>query len=315
MTNRERILELIGSAPGLTDSEIRRRTGIEPHQQVNQICRSLATAGLIRRVKGPIGRIVNLPASGMPPGSSGSSQSRQQGPSVEPTVNLHQRRSVRSGELPFRELAERLFVVPCSGAKKPGGTAQKSVAVIDQLSASLARELSDRRALNAASASVDASALLPAVERYAGYFYGAGGPAIRALLVQGSTVLILSGGYGIVFPDEVIGMYNCEFRPKMWPDRVIERCLSSLAAASGVREVVGVLSATTGYAKVFRRTEWPVGVEKVHLVTPESVTGSMAKAPRAQGEALGTIAATGELPADWTSTDGLRMEVARLDQH
>ena len=64
MTNRERVLELLCSElVGLTDSEIRERTGIQPHQQVNQICRSLARAGLIERHAGPHGRLVNLPPS------------------------------------------------------------------------------------------------------------------------------------------------------------------------------------------------------------------------------------------------------------
>ena len=50
MTNRERVLALLRTEPvGLTDSEIRERTGIQPHQEVNQVCRSLARAGLIKR--------------------------------------------------------------------------------------------------------------------------------------------------------------------------------------------------------------------------------------------------------------------------
>ena len=55
-TNRDLVLALIRAEPGLTDTEIRKRTGIEPHQQVNQICRSLAAAGLSKRVSGPHGR-------------------------------------------------------------------------------------------------------------------------------------------------------------------------------------------------------------------------------------------------------------------
>ena len=66
MTNRERILALIRNRPGLTDTEIRQRTGIEPHQQVNQICRALASGELIERVTGPNGRIINLPAADTP---------------------------------------------------------------------------------------------------------------------------------------------------------------------------------------------------------------------------------------------------------
>ena len=55
------------------------------------------------------------------------------------------------------------------------------------------------------------------------------------------------------------------------------------------------MSATTNYAKVFRRAEWPSTVEAVYLLTPEPVGGAMVKAPRAQGEALAAIATTGAL--------------------
>ena len=45
MTNREKILEPIQQEPGLTDTEIRERTGIIPHQQVNGICREVEGKG------------------------------------------------------------------------------------------------------------------------------------------------------------------------------------------------------------------------------------------------------------------------------
>ena len=63
MTNRERVLALIQSQPGLTDAEIVERTGITPHQQVNSICRELAIQGLTLRERGAEGRIVNKPGS------------------------------------------------------------------------------------------------------------------------------------------------------------------------------------------------------------------------------------------------------------
>ena len=63
MTNQERILALIQANPeGLTDAEIRERTGIQPHQQVNQICRALEQIGHTKRVDGPPGRIMNVPS-------------------------------------------------------------------------------------------------------------------------------------------------------------------------------------------------------------------------------------------------------------
>ena len=62
MANQEQILALIQANPeGLTDAEIRERTGIRPHQQVNQICRALEQIGHTRRFDGPKGRIINVP--------------------------------------------------------------------------------------------------------------------------------------------------------------------------------------------------------------------------------------------------------------
>ena len=64
MANRDVVLETIRSAPeGLTDAEIVKRTGIRPHQQVNQICRRLADAGEIIRGPGVNRLVVNRPAT------------------------------------------------------------------------------------------------------------------------------------------------------------------------------------------------------------------------------------------------------------
>ena len=62
MMNRERILALIqfGSEPD--DSGIRKRTGIQSHQQVSQICRALEQVGLAKRFDGPEGHTINIPS-------------------------------------------------------------------------------------------------------------------------------------------------------------------------------------------------------------------------------------------------------------
>lgn len=310
MTNRNRILALIRDSPGLTDSEIRQRTGIEPHQQVNQIGRSLAADGLSKRVLGPDGLIINVPAPG----------ARETDP-IPPAFGQSMRTSSRGGQeslhppttTPFRELrfVDSMIVVPCSGAKSRGNATPKSKSVVEALPRDLARELSDRRRLNAVSANVDESTLLPAAERYDGTFYTAGRSAIRNLADQGARVLMISGGYGLVLANESIGMYEQVFRPAMWPTRLIERCLGGFAEVNGVRQVIGVLSATTGYSTVFRRTRWPRQVDEVVLASPESTTGAMVKAPRAQGQWLAAFASSGRIPTSWSSSDGLHMEITQ----
>lgn len=59
-TNRQKVLDLLAiSGQPLDDDQITRRAGITPRQTVNQICRRLEQEGLIRRLDGPDGKIVN----------------------------------------------------------------------------------------------------------------------------------------------------------------------------------------------------------------------------------------------------------------
>lgn len=62
-TNRDIILALIRASPGLTDAEIRERTGISPVQQVNSVCLGLERYGSIQRVRGPYGKVINVPVT------------------------------------------------------------------------------------------------------------------------------------------------------------------------------------------------------------------------------------------------------------
>ena len=307
VTNRERILALIRASPGLTDTEIRERSGIQPHRQVNQICRLLAEGGLIRRTTGTSGRIINLPLGrGEEPlreevlGSVGSTK--------RPGTSFAQDRRLLGGITTF-ELGRSMVVIPCSGAKAAGGSARgdgRSIGAL--LPADLRDELEARRIANRAAARVDESAVMAAADRYDGHLYRAGRLAIRQLLDTGALVLVISGGYGVVLADEPIGRYECIFNPGMWPAGLVERCLASVASDSRVETVIGVLSASTNYAKVFRRTGWPLSARQVFLAVPESTAGAMVKAPRAEGEFLGALA-EGCVPVDWHSSDGLGIVV------
>ena len=59
-SHRERIAATIRiSSRPLDDDQVAARTGISPRQTVNQICRSLERAGMVRRRPGPDGKVVN----------------------------------------------------------------------------------------------------------------------------------------------------------------------------------------------------------------------------------------------------------------
>jgi len=61
MSNTDLVMDFIQRNPGCTDSEIRVGTGVQPHQQVNQITRGLATSALIIRQVGADGMLHNYP--------------------------------------------------------------------------------------------------------------------------------------------------------------------------------------------------------------------------------------------------------------
>ena len=313
MTNRERVLVLIRSEPaGLTDSEIRERTGIQPHQQVNQICRSFAQAGLIERCAGPQGRLVNFPAGSLP---EYSRPGRCRAPRAGSGKHSHERVCLAAaGKIPRLSVSTTLFVLPCSGAKRRGGrrTTARGTSVLHSLPRGLAAELRARRSENAPQAKLHESALLPAAERYTGTLYREASDALDVLARAGAGLLIISGGYGVVRPAEPIGWYDQEFQNAMWPNGVVARCLAAYADATGAAAVIALLSATTQSGREFRSARWPDRVEHVLHVCPEPMAGAMVKAPRAQGEALKVFSRDHALHPGWTSSDGLGMRITRL---
>ena len=63
----------------LDDDQIAARTGISPRQAVNQICRALEHAGMVRRRPGPDGKIINE-CSGRKTGNPEAPQRRRARP-------------------------------------------------------------------------------------------------------------------------------------------------------------------------------------------------------------------------------------------
>lgn len=64
VNNSERITDFIRRFPGRDDDEISAALQIEPRQTVNQVCRSLAKAGLVERRPNPTGKLGNYPFDG-----------------------------------------------------------------------------------------------------------------------------------------------------------------------------------------------------------------------------------------------------------
>jgi hypothetical protein len=64
--NRERVLDFVSKFPGRDDGEIASALKITPRQTVNQICRRMCDEKIIRRERGPRGKIVNVSTGHLP---------------------------------------------------------------------------------------------------------------------------------------------------------------------------------------------------------------------------------------------------------
>ena len=306
MTHVDAVLGLIRQVPGLTDAEIVRRTGIRPHQQVNQICRRLQSGGLIVRERGPEGHIINLPARDRPTSEIRSSRAlhTRWGGAATPAAEADRVGDVE--EVARLDPMATLIVIPCSGSKRSGGTSQSAPGLCDALDAEEERQLRDARRRVGARAGVEERQLLPAWQRYAGTLYQAASSDLGRAVSGGGHVAILSGGYGAVLADEPIGQYDARFRLSWWPDQVVGRALGALARARGLSSMVAFLAASTEYAGVVRDVRWAdYGVHDAFLLSPRSGAGQGAQVlvPRALGQALSAFLRR-DLRPDWMSSDG-----------
>src|SRR5206468_2620519 len=103
-----------------------------------------------------------------------------------------------------------LVVLPCSGRKNGGGTAGAvGPSVLEFLPSGLAERLQHARSRLSGAAQLDEALLLPARHRYSGSLYRASSRALDS--TADTAVLILSGAYGLVLAEELIGMYDRRF--------------------------------------------------------------------------------------------------------
>jgi hypothetical protein len=185
--------------------------------------------------------------------------------------------------------------------------------VADQLSPALARAFTEARALIRPTANVDEGLLKPAIDRYDGHFYRVARPEIARAKALRVHILIVSGGYGLLLPEEPIGTYEAVFNSARWPNGLFARVAAEYARKHGLTHLNAFFAESTGYRKSVERVNWSAaGFEDAMLVTPRtSGGGAMIKSPRAQAQAL-CAALAGELSTSWTSSEGIGIEARRL---
>lgn len=304
MTNAERIVMALRAEPGLTDGELRERTGINPQQQVNQLCRRLEQQGRLRRLERPDGRIGNYLAEEatsrlVRSASSAVSSSRPSDlPAPMPAIPV--------GAVPTCSVANALLVIPCSGRKIQGGSSTRGPSVLDLLAPPLRGRLAKARDDVAAKASLDESRLLPAWRRYDGTMYREAHGSFAAAAENRIPVVIVSGCYGLLLAEECIGWYERRFSIRDWPNGLLGECLIAVTQAYRAQKVVAFCARTTDYAKLVRRTPWSEQGINAWLASPDMMGqgGAQSLVPQACGQAFAAYL-DGELISPWSSAAGV----------
>jgi hypothetical protein len=212
-------------------------------------------------------------------------------PSVDPTGQHPSDRAASHGRVQRTSAVglhtidprSALILLPCSGRKASGGTS-RTVAP----SSSWAPELQRARSHLHDVAGLDERQVMPAWQRYTGNFYQSAGSSLAAAVSAGARIAILSGGYGVVRAEELIGTYDKELKPADWPGGVLEDALISEAIRVGAQDVVAFAASTTGYARIIKSTPWRrAGIRRAVLVTiVGSGGGAMVMVPRDLGAAF-----------------------------
>ena len=309
MNNADKIINLIRESPGLNDDEISRLTGITPRQQVNQICRRLENIGVIRRTKGPLGKYVNILEN-----TSDPILAKDKHVPIKLRTRSAKDTDETSSSICPNELENTLIIIPCSGRKNKNCGAHKSNSSFkDALPGDLRSALSHVQLARRNKINLDDSELAPAWIRYGGYFYQSAGAALEVCVSKNLHIVILSGGYGAILANEMIGNYEARLKLTEWPPGLLQDSLQAYAKEQKLKYMRAFVSQNSDYRKVVQTTDWAAaGIDDALEIVPLIVGGGgMVKAPRAQGEAF--IALTNKtLHAAWQASDGTGIQISRL---
>lgn len=185
-----------------------------------------------------------------------------------------------------------LIVIPCSGGKA-GEVSGRLVpaGVADFIGHESRRQLAEGRELAFAipGTCIDRqSPLTPALDLYTGNPYRVEGFKDRVIdaLAKGMHCLIVSGGYGLLRPEEPIHSYKAHIQQtvRVWGPRV-PRALADYVERNRIVEMF--IACSTPYASLLARDDY--GTATVHWCIPRVRPGegpALREVPRRVGEAV-----------------------------
>jgi hypothetical protein len=197
-------------------------------------------------------------------------------------------------------VSRTLIILPCSSTKYP---ADQPVFRPDEYE-SLADLLPDtghqlqRARDHIGRAYIDsASPIQAAIDYYQGYLYGTS--RLKYLLAElcragVNSCLILSGGYGLLLPNEPIHDYDRSMVDSRWRRAGLGNCLAEFIRCQSVTTVVGFVGQRTPYAAFLAKTNWrevglPLGTSFGYFSPEfEGSGGAQVNVPRALGQACAT---------------------------
>ncbi len=162
-------------------------------------------------------------------------------------IELFQRLARASRPTSSSDLSDTLMLIPCSAGKRgERDLGRQPVAITDFVGSDAVKLLEEGRRMAFDRAHIDqTSDLVPAFARYSGQPYATTGvvDAVLAAMTRGLHVVIVSGGYGLLRPEEPIHNYEAQMKKTLtvWRPR-IPAILRDYVARNGIRRTFGAFS-------------------------------------------------------------------------
>lgn len=157
---------------------------------------------------------------------------------------------------------EILILFPCSGAKQRGAITEifgedNEKKATDYLDTTRAYLIAGRKGM---SSYIDNdSQLMSALDRYSGSLYSIDNfkETVRAsYLMKNVHILIMSGAYGILLPNERIHYYKRPINAQYWKQNRLPDVIEEYIEKNNISHVYGFFSFSTDYIKIMKGINW-----------------------------------------------------------